>query len=73
MPLQQSEALIARLKACNVTCDLIVRKGKGHFWIDIGKDLSTLADWFDKHRSESRSENELDLPFLVSSGLPAIS
>jgi acetyl esterase/lipase len=49
VPLQQSEALIARLKACNVTCDLIVRKGKGHFWFDMGKDLSTLADWFDKH------------------------
>jgi predicted esterase len=49
VPLQQSEALIARLKQCNVTCDLVVKKGKGHFWIDIAKDLPTLADWFDKH------------------------
>ena len=52
VPLQQSEALIARLKECNVTCDLIVKKGKGHFWFDIGNDLSTLADWFDKHLRE---------------------
>ena len=49
VPLQQSEALIARLKQCNVTCDLVVKKGKGHFWMDIAKDLPTLADWFDKH------------------------
>jgi acetyl esterase/lipase len=49
VPIQQSEALIARLRQCNVTCDLIVKKGKGHFWIDIGKDLPTLGDWFDRH------------------------
>lgn len=49
IPIQQSEALIARLKQCNVICDLIVKEGKGHFWIDIGKDLPTLVDWFDRH------------------------
>jgi len=49
VPLQQSEALIARLKECQVICDLVVKKGKGHFWIDIAKDVPTVADWFDRH------------------------
>jgi acetyl esterase/lipase len=49
VPIQQSEALIARLKECRVACDLVVKKGKGHFWLDIGNDLPRLGEWFDKH------------------------
>lgn len=49
VPLQQAEVMIARLKAAGVPCELIVKKGAGHGWPDILKDLETFADWFDKY------------------------
>jgi hypothetical protein len=32
-----------------VPCELVVKKGAAHGWPDMGKDLVTLADWFDKY------------------------
>jgi len=49
VPIQQAEVIIARYKEVGVPCELVVKKGAQHGWGDIGKDVETLADWFDKH------------------------
>ncbi|MCS7022187.1 MAG: alpha/beta hydrolase [Gemmataceae bacterium] len=49
VPLYQSERIAARYKEVGVPCQLIVRRGAGHGWKDIDKDLRLFADWFDKH------------------------
>jgi acetyl esterase/lipase len=49
VPIQQAELMIAKLKEANIPCELVVKKGAGHGWPDIAKDIVTLADWFDKH------------------------
>jgi acetyl esterase/lipase len=47
VPLSQSESFIEKLKDCGVECELIVKKGKGHCWFGLEKDLHILIDWFD--------------------------
>src|SRR5262249_5031553 len=49
VPIQQAELIIEKFKEANVPCELVVKKGAAHGWPDIGKDLITLADWFDKY------------------------
>jgi acetyl esterase/lipase len=49
VPIQQAEIIIARFKEVNVPCELVVKPGAAHGWADIGKDILTLADWFDKY------------------------
>ena len=49
VPLQQSEEMVERLKKANVETSLIVKKGGGHGWLGIEKDIAQFADWFDKH------------------------
>ena len=49
VPIQQAELIIAKFKEPGVPCELVVKKGAGHGWAGIDKDLETLADWFDKH------------------------
>jgi len=49
VPLQQAELMIAKLKEAGVPCELVVKKGAGHGWANIIKDLDTFADWFDKY------------------------
>jgi acetyl esterase/lipase len=49
VPIEQSKALVAKLTACGVACELSVKKDKRHFWVGIEKDVTALADWFDKH------------------------
>jgi len=49
VPLQQAELMIAKLKEAGVPCELVVKKGAGHGWANIVKDLDTFADWFDKY------------------------
>jgi acetyl esterase/lipase len=59
VPLQQSERMVARLKASRVPANLIVKKGCGHGWITILKDTETLADWFDRYlKNEPRRAAE---------------
>jgi dipeptidyl aminopeptidase/acylaminoacyl peptidase len=48
VPLDQSEKLIAALKAAGVPCELIVKKGGAHPWPTIHEDVLVMADWFDK-------------------------
>lgn len=49
VPIQQAEVIIAKLKEAKVPAELVVKKGAGHGWANLEKDLPTLADWFDKH------------------------
>jgi len=53
VPIQQSELVMAKLKAVDVPCDLYVKKGAGHGWKDIGADMGRVIDWFDKYLSNS--------------------
>jgi acetyl esterase/lipase len=49
VPIQQAESIRDRLKEEKVPCELVVKKGQGHGWADLVKDLDTFADWFDQH------------------------
>lgn len=49
VPIQQAELVINKLKEAGVPTELVVKKGAAHGWADIGKDIPTFADWFDKH------------------------
>jgi acetyl esterase/lipase len=49
VPLQQSESFIEKLKAAGVEGKLIVKKGAGHGWPDMGKDLEQFIEWFDRY------------------------
>ncbi len=48
VPLQQSERLLAELKAKNVPAELIIKEGGGHPWLTIPVEVAKMADWFDK-------------------------
>ncbi len=49
VPIQQAELIIAKYKEFGVPCELVVKKGAGHGWAGMDKDIATLADWFDKY------------------------
>ncbi len=49
VPIQQAEVIIAKMKDNKVPCELVVKKGLVHGWAGMDKDVSTLADWFDKY------------------------
>ena len=49
VPIQQAEIIIDKLKQAGVTAELVVKKGAAHGWADMGKDVVTFGDWFDKH------------------------
>jgi acetyl esterase/lipase len=49
VPIEQAEAIVAKLKEAGVTAELVVKKGAAHGWGGMDKDIPTLADWFDKH------------------------
>lgn len=49
VPIQQAELIIAKYKEVGVPCELVVKKGAGHVWPGMDKDIKTLADWFDKY------------------------
>ncbi len=49
VPLQQSERIVEEFKKTGIPSNLVVKKGAGHGWIGLDKDLNQLADWFDKY------------------------
>jgi acetyl esterase/lipase len=49
VPIQQAELIIDKLKQAGVPAELVVKKGAAHGWPEMGKDIVTLADWFDTH------------------------
>ena len=49
VPLQQSELIVEKLKKAGVEAKLVVKKGAGHGWSGLEKDLIQFADWFEEH------------------------
>jgi acetyl esterase/lipase len=49
VPIQQAERLVGKFKEQGVTSELIVRKGRGHDFNGIDKDLDAMINWFDEH------------------------
>jgi acetyl esterase/lipase len=49
VPLQQSEAMIEKLKAHGVATRLVVKPGAGHGWPGMPDDMGQVASWFDAH------------------------
>jgi dipeptidyl aminopeptidase/acylaminoacyl peptidase len=49
VPLQQSQIFTEKLRKTGVATKVVVRKGAGHGWPGIDKDLIQFADWFDQH------------------------
>ena len=49
VPIQQAEAIVAKFKAVGVAAQLVVKKGAGHGWLDMGQDLVTTINWFDTY------------------------
>lgn len=49
VPIQQAEIIIAKFKEAGVPAELAVKKGAAHGWPDLGKDMATIAGWFDEH------------------------
>lgn len=58
VPIQQAQLVIDKLKAAGVEAELVTKPGAGHGWPDLLKDMTTLADWFDKHLKERSQESE---------------
>ena len=56
VPLQQSELIMEKFKAAGVPCELVVKKGAAHGWLDMPKDMSTISDWFDKYLKSSAAK-----------------
>lgn len=57
VPIQQAEAIVAKLKEAGVDAKLVVKPGAGHGWADIAKDVNLFADWFDRHLKETGASN----------------
>jgi acetyl esterase/lipase len=49
VPLQQSQKMVAALKAAGGSAELIVKKGGGHPWMTLPEEVKMMADWFDQH------------------------
>jgi acetyl esterase/lipase len=49
VPLQQSQALVARLTEAGVRNQLIIKKDGAHGWKDQQVETELFADWFDKY------------------------
>jgi dipeptidyl aminopeptidase/acylaminoacyl peptidase len=52
VPIQQARVMVDRLKAAGVPARLVVKRGAGHGWKGLEKDMTILADWFDRHLQE---------------------
>jgi len=55
VPLQQSELIVEKFKKTGVDTKLVIRKGAGHGWAGLDKDLTLFADWFDGHLGKPKS------------------
>jgi acetyl esterase/lipase len=54
VPLQQSERIVEEFKKAGVQTTLVVKKGAGHGWLGIDKDLIQLVDWFDRYLTKGK-------------------
>jgi len=57
VPLQQSEAMVEKLKGAGVEAKLVVKTGAGHGWLTMAQDMKTLADWFDEHLKKNEGSS----------------
>ena len=69
VPLQQSELIVEKLKKTGVETKLVVKKGAGHGWAGLDKDLAQFADWFDGHLAKPRPGDELRSCRCLACGL----
>jgi acetyl esterase/lipase len=58
VPIQQAETFISKLKEAGVPAELVAKKDAGHGWPDLGKDMPTIADWFDKYLAKKKDDKE---------------
>jgi acetyl esterase/lipase len=56
VPIQQAQIIVDKFKEVGVESELVVKPGAAHGWPDMPKDLSILADWFDKHLKRSEGK-----------------
>ena len=56
VPIQQAQILIEKLKAAGVEAQLTTKPGAAHGWPDQAKDLTLIADWFDKHLMKPKGD-----------------
>jgi acetyl esterase/lipase len=54
VPLQQSQKMVAALKAAGGSAELIVKKGGGHPWMTLPEEVKIMADWFDQQLPETK-------------------
>ena len=52
VPIQQSQAFMAKLEAFHVPHQLLVRPEQGHGWASMDKDMIPIGDWFEKYLSK---------------------
>jgi acetyl esterase/lipase len=55
--LQQSELIVDQFKRNGVEAKLVVKKGAGHGWPGLDKDLVQFSDWFDQHLKKGSKES----------------
>jgi acetyl esterase/lipase len=60
VPIQQSEAMVAKFKEVGVPAKLVVRPGADHGWPEVLKDIDLLVDWFDKYLSKPMEESTVE-------------
>ena len=68
MALQQSELIMDKFKKTGVEAKLVVKKGAGHGWPGLEKDLIQFADWFDQHLRKESTQS----PSAASKLIPQI-
>jgi acetyl esterase/lipase len=49
VPIQQADLIVARLKEVGVPAEVVIKAGAGHGWQNLGHDMPTIVDWFDKY------------------------
>jgi acetyl esterase/lipase len=55
LTVQQAERMIEKLKAVEVPCELVIKKGAGHEW-NLKEDGPRVADWFDRQLAKPKLE-----------------
>jgi acetyl esterase/lipase len=60
VPIQQAQTFIDKLKEAGVPAELVVKPGAAHGWPDLIKDVSTIADWFDKYLAKKEEQKKDD-------------
>jgi acetyl esterase/lipase len=56
VPLQQSRNLVAALEAAGGSVELVVKKGGGHPWLTIPREVKLMAEWFDRQLTATQVE-----------------